>query len=98
MYDDYKKGDFELTSPHERLRELRILIQGLNMTGRVCFDHMMNSWYRDRARREHLFKQDYDGYCFPEDKSLILELIEEGLGIDESVHIHAEQLMVMPHL
>jgi hypothetical protein len=98
MYDDYKKGDFELTSPHERLRELRILIQDLNMTGRVCFDHMMNSWYRDRARREHLFKQDYEGYSFPEDKSLILELIEEGLEIDESVHIHAEQLMVMPHL
>lgn len=64
----------------------------------VCFDHIMNSWYRDRARREHLFKQDYEGYSFPEDKHLILELIEEGLGIDESVHIHAEQLMIMPHL
>ncbi len=98
MYDDYKKGDFELTSPHERLRELRILIQDLNMAGRVCFDHMMNSWYRDRVHREHLFKQDYEGYSFPEDKSLVLELIEEGLGIDESVHVHAEQLMVMPHL
>ena len=98
MYDDYKKGDFALTSPHERLRELRVLIKNLNMTGRVCFDHMMNSWYKDRPLRERLFKQDYEGYRFPEDKTLVLELIQEGLRGEESVHVQAEQLLIIPHL
>ena len=57
----------------------------------MCFDHIMNSWYKDRTHSEHLFKQDYEGYRFPEEKGLILDLIEEGLMAEESSHIHAEQ-------
>lgn len=96
LFEDYKKGVFKLSSPHERLREVKTLIQNLYVTGRVCFDHFLNSWYRDSARRYTLFRQDYNGYKFPEQKNEVLELIEEGLTIDESTHIHAEQIIGIP--
>ena len=95
LYEDYSKGVLQLSSPHERLQELRILVENLNVTSRLCFDHFLNSWYRDRSRRYTLFKQDYEGYKFPEEKNKVLELIEEGLKIDESVHIHVKDIIGM---
>jgi radical SAM superfamily enzyme YgiQ (UPF0313 family) len=95
LYEDYSKGVFKLSSPHERLEEIKILVEDLNVTGRLCFDHFLNSWYRDRSRHYTLFKQDYEGYKFPEEKSRVLELIGEGLKIDESVHIHVKDIIGM---
>ena len=95
LYEDYSKGVFKLSSPHERLQEIKILVKNLNVTSRLCFDHFLNSWYRDRSRRYTLFKQDYEGYKFPEEKNKVLELIEEGLKIDESVHIHVKDIIGM---
>ncbi len=95
LYEDYSKGEFKLSSPHERLQEIKILVDNLNVTSRLCFDHFLNSWYRDRSRRYTLFKQDYEGYKFPEEKNRVLELIEEGLKIDESVHIHVKDIIGM---
>jgi radical SAM superfamily enzyme YgiQ (UPF0313 family) len=95
LYEDYSKGVLQLSSPHERLQEIRILVENLNVASRLCFDHFLNSWYRDRSRRYTLFKQDYEGYKFPEEKNKVLELIEEGLKIDESVHIHVKDIIGM---
>jgi radical SAM superfamily enzyme YgiQ (UPF0313 family) len=95
LYEDYSKGDFQLSSPHERLREIKMLVENLNVTSRLCFDHFLNSWYKDRSRRYTLFKQDYEGYKFPEEKNRVLELIEEGLKIDELVHIHVKDIIGM---
>jgi len=95
LYEDCSKGVLQLSSPHERLQEIRILVENLNVTSRLCFDHFLNSWYRDRSRRYTLFKQDYEGYKFPEEKNKVLELIEEGLKIDESVHIHVKDIIGM---
>ncbi len=95
LYEDCSKGVLHLSSPHERLQEIRILVENLNVTSRLCFDHFLNSWYRDRSRRYTLFKQDYEGYKFPEEKNKVLELIEEGLKIDESVHIHVKDIIGM---
>jgi radical SAM superfamily enzyme YgiQ (UPF0313 family) len=95
LYDEYTKGDFQLSSPHERLREIKLLVEKLNVTSRLCFDHFLNSWYRDRSRRYTLFKQDYEGYKLPEEKVRVLELIEEGLKIDESIHIHIKDIIGM---
>lgn len=96
MYEEYERGEIQLSSPHERLRELKLLIELLDVTSGVCFDHMLNAWYR----KDHtlLFKQDYDGYKFPEEKKLVLDLIELGLRTDESVHVHAKDLVNLPHL
>lgn len=96
LYEAYLKGEFELTTPHERLRELKLMITELNVTSRVCFDHFMNSWRR--ADGSFLFKQDYEGYKFPEEKALVLRLIEEGLRLDEAIHISAETLAKMPYI
>ena len=93
LYAEYEKGIFQLTSPHERLRELKMMVENLQVTSRLCFDHFMNSWYRDPSRRHPLFKQDYEGYKLPEEKGEVLKLIEEGLAIDESTHMHAKDLI-----
>ncbi|UCG83164.1 MAG: hypothetical protein JSW38_13530, partial [Dehalococcoidia bacterium] len=95
---DYENGTLVLSSPHERLQEVKTLIENLNITGRVCFDHFLNAWYRDGNRRQTLFKQDYNGYKFPEEKESVLALIEEGLKADESTHIHVKEMLGMRHL
>jgi radical SAM superfamily enzyme YgiQ (UPF0313 family) len=91
LYDDVAQGRLHLSSPHERLEELALLLAGLDVTSKVCFDHAMNSW-ADRGGGL-LFRQDYEGYQFPEEKPLLLARIQEGLAVDESMHVHARQLM-----
>jgi radical SAM superfamily enzyme YgiQ (UPF0313 family) len=98
LYEEYEKGELQLSSPHERLQELKILVENLEVTGRLCFDHFLNAWYRDSSRTLQLFSQDYNGYKFPEQKSEVLELIELGLEVDESVHLHYKDIMGMGHL
>ncbi len=97
LYEDYQTGNFELSTPHERLREVRTLVKNLNITGRLCFDHFMNGWYRDKSRRQMLFNQDYDGYKFPEEKEDVLDLIELGLKMDESIHLHYKEVTGLIH-
>ncbi len=75
-----------------------MLVESLNVTGRLCFDHFLNSWYKDAGHQYTLFKQDYNGYKLPEEKEKVLALIEEGLKIDESTHIHVKDLIGMTHL
>jgi radical SAM superfamily enzyme YgiQ (UPF0313 family) len=96
MYEDYETGRFQLSSPHERLGEVKLLIQGLTVNSHVCFDHFSNSW-RNRSGGT-LFKQDYEGYRFPGEKQTVLDLIEEGLTLDESAHIHARDLVTIARM
>jgi radical SAM superfamily enzyme YgiQ (UPF0313 family) len=96
IFDDYEQGRLHISSPHERLEELRLMIEELNVTSRVCFDHSMNSWTNSRG--ELLFHQDYEGYKFPEEKPLVLNLIREGLSVDESRHIDVKELIAMGSL
>ncbi len=42
MFEAYQRGEYELTSPHERLLEIGLLVKNLQVTSRVCFDHNMN--------------------------------------------------------
>ncbi|PKN67789.1 MAG: radical SAM protein [Deltaproteobacteria bacterium HGW-Deltaproteobacteria-12] len=96
IFDEYENGRLHISSPHERLEELRVMIEGLNVTSRVCFDHQMNSWSNRQGGL--LFHQDYEGYKFPEEKPLVLELISEGLSLDESRHINVKDLIAMNSL
>ena len=68
LFDEYEMGDFQISSPHERLRELKTMMEALTVTSRICFDHMMNAWRKESG--ELLFTQDYEGYKFPEEKGL----------------------------
>jgi radical SAM superfamily enzyme YgiQ (UPF0313 family) len=98
LYEEYTNGTLQLSSPHERLRELKMLVENLNVTSRLCFDHFLNAWYTDGSRQHNLFRQDYDGYKLPEEKERVLELIEEGLRADESIHMHVEEMINLKHL
>jgi len=98
LYEQYINGTLELSSPHERLREVKMLVENLNVTSRLCFDHFLNAWYTDASRRHNLFRQSYDGYKLPEEKERVLELIDEGLRADESIHLHVREMINLKHL
>jgi radical SAM superfamily enzyme YgiQ (UPF0313 family) len=96
LYDEYEQGRLHVSSPHERLEELRVMIENLDVTSRVCFDHNMNSWVNEQGGP--LFHREYEGYKFPEEKPRVLELIQEGLAIDESRHVDIKKLIAMNSL
>ena len=96
LYDEVAQERMHLSSPHERLQELACMIDGLEVTSRVCFDHAMNAWVD--ARGALLFRQDYEGYRFPEEKPLLLQRIREGLAVEESRHVHVRKLMAVQSL
>jgi len=98
MLEAYQKGDFELTSPHERLKEIRLMIESLQVTSRVCFDHNVNPSYGSGNRFIPLLKQTYNGYKFPEEKGVVLELINKGLRMDEKVFVDVKDLVGVSHL
>ena len=87
LLDAYRSGEFELTSPHERLREIRLMVENLQVTSRVSFDHANNTLIQSANGLIPLFKRDYDGYKFPEEKEKVLELIDEGLRLDEKAFL-----------
>ncbi len=96
LHDEVAQGRLHLSSPHERLEELALMIGGLEVRSKVCFDHAMNAW-ADRGGGL-LFRQDYEGYRFPDEKPLLLERIREGLAVAESMHVHARHLMAVHSL
>jgi len=96
LYDEVAQGRLHLSSPHERLEELALTIAGLEVSSKVCFDHAMNAWVDHRGGL--LFRQDYEGYQFPQEKPLLLERIREGLAVEEAMHVHARQLMAVQSL
>ncbi len=79
LHDQYQKGTLELLTPHEQLAELKLMIENLDVTSRVCFDHAGNYWRNDRGQL--LFTHSYEGYKFPEEKHIVLSAIEEGLKV-----------------
>ena len=44
------------------------------------------------------FPNEYKVYNFPKKKPLVLELIREGLSVDESQHIDIKELIAMGSL
>jgi radical SAM superfamily enzyme YgiQ (UPF0313 family) len=96
LFEEVEQERMHLSSPRERLQELAVMIVGLDVTSRVCFDHAMNAW-ADR-RGGLLFRQDYEGYRFPDEKPLLLERIREGLAVEESKHVHVRALMAAQSL
>jgi len=77
MQEHMSSGGFQLLTADEQLTELKLMMENLNVTSKVCFDHAGNYWLNRRGGL--LFSQSYEGYKFPEEKSRVLELIDEGL-------------------
>ena len=87
-----------MTSPYECLQEIKLLIENLEVTSRVCFDHRLNPVYRSGNNLIPLLKQDYDGYKFPEEKEVVLEIINKGLQLEEAAFIDAKDMVGIRHL
>lgn len=81
LHQMVKDGKITMLTASEQLEELKVMIQALEVTGKVCFDHAMNHWQRPGGGL--LLSHDYEGYQFPDEKPRLLALIEEGLAYDQ---------------
>jgi radical SAM superfamily enzyme YgiQ (UPF0313 family) len=77
LHDALQAREFELLSPYGQLEELRVMVDALDISSRVCFDHAGNYWKNRQGSL--LFTHSYEGYQFPEEKETVLALIEEGM-------------------
>ena len=77
IHEKMSTGKFELLSADEQLTELKLMMENLNISSKVCFDHAGNYWLNRQGGL--LFSQSYEGYKFPEEKSRVLDRIDEGL-------------------
>ena len=76
-------GSFKRFPPVEQLIELKLMMEELDFTSRVCFDHAGNYWRGKNGRL--LFSQSYEGYKFPEQKPVVLRLLEEGIEAQKGI-------------
>ena len=58
------------------------MVQALDVTSKVCFDHMGNYWRT--ASGELVFHHEYEGYQFPDEKQAVLDRIELGLAFEQT--------------
>jgi radical SAM superfamily enzyme YgiQ (UPF0313 family) len=79
LFEAHGRGELQVLSPQDQLMELKLTMEALNVTSKVCFDHAGNYWRGNRGGL--LFTQSYEGYKFPEQKERVLELIREGMDV-----------------
>jgi radical SAM superfamily enzyme YgiQ (UPF0313 family) len=70
LFEEYEVGEFQALSRLEVVREIRALVERLEITGRLCFDHFSNPPF---------LRQDWEGYKFPEEKEAVLAAIDSVL-------------------
>ena len=74
LCDEYQRGEFEPLSRREVIEEIGAMVEALEVSGRLCFDHVSNP---------PVFRQDWEGYKLPEEKEAVLKLIREALEAPE---------------
>ena len=70
LYKDYQSGKFQLLSPYEALKETRLLLEKLDVTGLLLSDHISNFI-------------NISGHL-PRDKQSMLDRIDRALKMNES--------------
>ena len=70
LHQEYEAGRFEAMSVGDLTHEIRALVEHLEITGRLCFDHFSNPPF---------LRQDWEGYKFPEEKEEVLSTIDSVL-------------------
>jgi radical SAM superfamily enzyme YgiQ (UPF0313 family) len=83
IYDEVERGELTLLTPEEQLTELKLMMEELTASSKVCFDHDGNHWLNRNGDR--LFSLGYEGYKFPDKKPEVLKLIEEGIEAQKGV-------------
>ena len=98
LFQEVREGKFRLQSPHGELRELELLVEELEFSGRLCFDHFANPFYLTPGGPRWVLKQDYEGYLFPRDKEEVLRRIGEALEREEALYVSSADLSVLEAL
>jgi radical SAM superfamily enzyme YgiQ (UPF0313 family) len=70
LFQEYVAGTFQAMSMLDITYEIRALVERLEITGRLCFDHISNPPF---------LRQDWEGYKFPEEKQEVLSTIDSAL-------------------
>jgi radical SAM superfamily enzyme YgiQ (UPF0313 family) len=70
LHQEYEAGKFQAMSVLDLAHEIRALVERLEITGRLCFDHFSNPSF---------LRQDWEGYKFPEEKEEVLSTIDSAL-------------------
>jgi radical SAM superfamily enzyme YgiQ (UPF0313 family) len=70
LYQEYEAGKFQAMSLLDMTHEIRALVEHLEITGRLCFDHFSNPPF---------LRQDWEGYKFPDEKEEVLSTIDSVL-------------------
>jgi radical SAM superfamily enzyme YgiQ (UPF0313 family) len=70
LFAEYEAGEFQALSRLEVAREIRALVERLEISGRLCFDHFSNPPF---------LRQDWEGYQLPEEKEEVLSTIDSTL-------------------
>ena len=70
LFKEFEEKSWELPSPHQSLREIRLLIENLDCDAEIHSDHNSNYW-------------DIYGKL-PQDKEAMLQEIDHALEVDES--------------
>ncbi len=81
FFDEHERGEFQPLSPQEQMIELKLMMEELEVTSKVCFDHAANWWTGKNGGL--LFSQSYEGYKFPAQKAHVLKLIDEGIEVQK---------------
>lgn len=82
MSEQVRAGELTLLTPKEQLLELKLMVSALEVTSKVCFDHVGNHWRTTKG--DLVFTHDYEGYQFPGDKDKVLERIDQGLAFGKN--------------
>ena len=70
LYQEYEAGSFQAMSMLDMTREIRSLVERLDITGRLCFDHFSNPPF---------LRMDWEGYKFPDEREELLSTIDSAL-------------------
>lgn len=81
LFEAHESGDYQPLSPRGQLHELKLMMAELEVTSKVCFDHAANWWIGKNGGL--LLTHSYEGYKFPEQKPRVLQLIDEGIKVQE---------------
>ncbi len=71
LYEQYVAGEFAPMTPIDMLDELRGMVQRLELSGNICFDHVANV---------PIFRPDWEGYRLPDEKEHLISLMDEALA------------------
>jgi radical SAM superfamily enzyme YgiQ (UPF0313 family) len=78
-FEQASKNKLDRQTPAEQLHEIKLMLENLTVTSKICFDHAGNHWKKADGRL--LLNQSYEGYKFPEEKDRLLDLLETGIEI-----------------